>query len=119
VGVSMRAAAMVLLCVLLSGTGCASPAPAVTPAPATPKHTPGPGLLTYRLQVYVDGGGRVELEPPGRDFPVGTVVTVSAYPAEGSRFSYFIYNKKKSTSPTLRLTMKTDMMVTAVFVREQ
>ncbi len=108
----VSALTVIMLCILLPGMGCTSPAPAAA-------STPTPGQLTYRLQVYVDGEGDVTLQPPGRDFPVGAVVTVFAYPKPGSRFAYFVYHNQKITASTIRFTMKTDLIVTAVFLREQ
>ena len=75
-------------------------------------------VLTYRLQVYVSGEGEVELDPPGIDFPVGTVVTLHAYPKAGYRLRHIIYNMEKVSSPVLKIKMNTDKMVVVNFIKD-
>ncbi len=99
----------VLFFSLLSGTTCTT----------TVENDKGEvQALTYRLQVYISGEGEVELDPPGMDFPVGTVVTLHVYPKAGYRLRHIIFNMEKVTSPVLRIKMNTDRIVVVDFMKD-
>jgi len=99
-----------VICLALAGAACTS-----TGGAGKIRIGGSSNTLTYRLQVHIIGKGTVTLEPPGRDFPVGTVVTLSAAPAPGYRFNYFSFHNKKVSTPSFSLKMMTDIIVVANF----
>jgi outer membrane protein assembly factor BamB len=60
------------------------------------------------------GGGSVELNPAGGSYPAGTVVTLTASPAEGFSFDHWGGDLSGSASPAT-VTMNADKSVTAYF----
>jgi hypothetical protein len=69
----------------------------------------------YTLAVTIQGSGSVALSPPGGVYDAGTVVTLSAAPASGYRFSGWSGALTGTANPA-SLTMDANKTVTATFV---
>ena len=72
----------------------------------------------FALNVVVDGGGTVVLNPPGGAYEAGTVVSLSVYPSTGWHFDHWT-GALSGTATFAQVTMDADKTVTAVFGREQ
>jgi len=72
----------------------------------------------FSLNVSLDPpeGGSVTLDPPGGTYPEGTVVTLTAVPAENYGFAGWS-GDISGTSSTMTVTMDSDKSVTAHFVK--
>jgi len=72
----------------------------------------------FSLNVSLDPpeGGSVTLDPPGGTYPEGTVVTLTAAPAENYGFAGWS-GDASGTSSTITVTMDSDKSVTAHFVK--
>ena len=68
-----------------------------TPVPPPPSQipsttsTPTPASIVYALTVSINppGAGTITLVPPGKDYPSGTVVTLTAISEPGHEFDYW------------------------------
>jgi len=72
------------------------------------------GPSSVALAVTVRGNGRVELDPPGGIYDVGTDVTLTAVPGAGWQFEEWTGDVTDTDNP-LELTVTEDAVVTAVF----
>jgi len=103
---------MALLCgvgVFVLAGGC----PMQTePEPEPEKTAPTP---TYQVEVAVAGQGTVILEPPGGTYEEGTVVTITAAPAEGYVFQGWS-GDASGEEPTVTWAVYGDKTVTATFI---
>ena len=68
--------------------------------------------VTYKLAVTVEGQGTVSLNPPGGHYQSGSVVTLTASPAEGWEFATW---STGATSTTTTVTMDGNKTITATF----
>lgn len=78
-----------------------------------PGGTPDRFALTVSLER--PGAGEILLEPPGGVYPAGTLVTVTAVPAEGFMFLQF-EGDVLSEEPTVDVVVDGDIDITAVIV---
>ncbi len=83
----------------------------------TSEEAPGQPTPTVTLNVDVEGEGRVELDPPGGEYAVGTDVTLTAVAEAGWRFDRWEDGATGSDNP-LTLSMNDDTDVGAIFVEE-
>lgn len=72
---------------------------------------------TYTLTTTVNGTGTIELSPAGESYEKDTVVTLTAKPGAGQRFSKWSGDLSGTTNPTT-INMDKDKSVTAEFVPE-
>jgi len=75
---------------------------------------PSPPIAGYTLTVNQAPGGRVSRHPDRTNYAAGTVVVLTATPAHGYTFRYWI-GASTSTVKTITLTMNSNMTVTPVF----
>lgn len=80
--------------------------PSSTIPPATP--------VTLAVEVVPIGSGRVSLDPPGGQYPVGTVVILTATAAPGYVFSAYS-GHASGTNPTTTVSMDGSKSVRAAF----
>ncbi len=68
------------------------------------------------LTTAVEGNGSISPPPGEHGYPHGTELTLSATPAAGWAFGYWSVDASKSAAPEMKLTLKQDLRVTAVFL---
>jgi uncharacterized repeat protein (TIGR02543 family) len=93
----------------------AVPAVVVPVIPVVPPVNPPP--VYYDLTVQIVGQGSVGLNPVGGHYLAGTVVTLTATPAEGWLFQGWS-GDASGANVTVSITMNSDKDVTATFVAE-
>ncbi len=71
-------------------------------------------LTTHTLLATSSGGGSVSLNPPGGTYVSTNVITVTAVPAPGWTFLYWL-GDAASNSPVIQVSMEQDKAVQAVF----
>ena len=72
----------------------------------------------YTLTIQTQGQGTVDPEPGNHSYAAGTVVDLSATPAEGWRFDHWIGPVTNTAQAATSITTDADETVTAVFVEE-
>jgi len=77
-------------------------------------HGNGQTVTTYTLTVSTSGAGAVALSPPGGIYDSGTVVTITATPADSSNFIGWSGALTGSANP-VNITMDSDKNVIATF----
>lgn len=104
-GLTKRAASVLILILLLMLSGCQNG----TNAPA----------VQVELKLATSGQGMVTPEVGIHEYLSGTVVTLSAVPAPGWEFSYWIGEVEDSFAPETKVLLDGDKSVTAVFYHEE
>ena len=84
----------------------------MTVTPVFTEKTPEP---TYTLTVNTVGNGTVTCDPQADTYQRGTIVTLTAKPAEGWHFKQW---EDSTTNPNRVITMTEDKVVTATFVED-
>ncbi len=73
----------------------------------------------YTLSTVVSGSGNISPDPGGHQYAAGTAVSVSAAPASGWTFSYWLLNGVNvGSTSTYTVSMNADNTLTAVFKQQ-